>query len=33
MLNLFWVSHSFDVLIVAGQNSVSWEDKVDNQEF
>jgi len=33
MLNLFLVSHSFDVFIMAGWNSPSWEDKVDNQEF
>jgi hypothetical protein len=33
MLNLFLVSHSSDVLIMAGWNSTSWEDKVDNPEF
>jgi hypothetical protein len=27
------VSDSFDVLMMAGGNSASWEDKVDNQEF
>ncbi|MEO6861498.1 MAG: hypothetical protein ABI180_08170 [Microcoleus sp.] len=33
MLNLFVVSHSFDVLIMAAWNLARSEDKVDNQEF
>ncbi|MBE9187481.1 hypothetical protein IQ270_23210 [Microcoleus sp. LEGE 07076] len=33
MLNLFVVSHSFDVFIMAGWNSTGWEVKVDNQQF
>ncbi len=32
MLNLFLVSHSSDVLLMAGWNCTSWEDKGDNPE-
>jgi hypothetical protein len=30
---LFLVADSFDVLIMAGWNWASWEDKVDNKIF
>ena len=33
LLNLFVVSDSFDVFIMAGWNYASWEDKVDNQKI